>query len=573
MKKIIFILLTVVARANTVYAQCPARAYTPEWDWRQDTYTFITRAQDNNPVTITKKSPWWDVANDNLNTIRFRDQNPKDYEPIDGWMLIQRNFGTTSNPVDNPYFILYNQYSGILRIFVCIVKQYNGYTSAAITLRHYKPGILTANLENHTANAYRSALDDFDNEVPEITVPNYYVNGTPHWLHADFSMNYDPCTCNNPSKLVFAARLISTANLSFQLNGTAVERLDEAGRSSDGKQSLTKSVQSTVDAGNSFFKSAESGISTFNNIFPNFSKRSDVKALEAVLPGLSAAVGVADFVSGLFGASAPQQPMSFDINLKASGTLTINDTYKTVILDTPGSANLTAVPPTTLNYNNVMGVFNLLETPSVILSNAFLHIAPYRPTGRMYCRYKLNSNISYIINPMPQFDLAQSEIKFALVFEHLSTFWNIKDPYNHLIDEGRINGKHVVRTKYISANCSSDLAALFDYEAFFFNADRVAFPNVYLKVIAALKKDNKTTVYVSKYKVNVTRDDSKLNEANYWPASLLFLQDDITYTFRDIEASVGVAWNSILFDGPPWIDNPSPRDKLAIALNNLTYHV
>jgi len=41
MRKIIFILLTVVARANTVYAQCPARAYTPEWDWRQDTYTFM----------------------------------------------------------------------------------------------------------------------------------------------------------------------------------------------------------------------------------------------------------------------------------------------------------------------------------------------------------------------------------------------------------------------------------------------------------------------------------------------------------------------------------------------------
>jgi len=32
MKKIIFILLIVTVRANTVYTQCPARAYTPEWD-------------------------------------------------------------------------------------------------------------------------------------------------------------------------------------------------------------------------------------------------------------------------------------------------------------------------------------------------------------------------------------------------------------------------------------------------------------------------------------------------------------------------------------------------------------
>jgi hypothetical protein len=73
----------------------------------------VTRDVNNLPVTITSQSPWFAANQNNRNINVFRTEVPKDYEPADGWVLIQRDFGTTSNPVNHPYLVLYNRFSGI----------------------------------------------------------------------------------------------------------------------------------------------------------------------------------------------------------------------------------------------------------------------------------------------------------------------------------------------------------------------------------------------------------------------------------------------------------------------------
>lgn len=169
---------------------------------------------------------------------------------------------------------MYNKFSGILRIFVAVVNPIAAYNSAVINLTYidgpYSGNasgklVRTAILENHTINRGRSALDDFDNQVPVVSVPNYYNNPTsnsanPYWLYADFTMNYDPCTCNNLSKLYFEVRLISTASLSFTTNSTPAASLDALGNGASQKQSLAKTAQGIVDAGNSFYSTANDAI-------------------------------------------------------------------------------------------------------------------------------------------------------------------------------------------------------------------------------------------------------------------------------------------------------------------------
>ena len=563
MKRILCLLILLQFLSLRILAQCTTRQYSPEWDWRgSGNYTFITGDQNSQPVTIVCEPPWFAVNRNNANINSFRLQNPKDYEPTDGWVLVQRDFGSISSPVNNPYFILYNKFSGILRIFVAVTKVFGQNNSAVISLT-YKDGtantadgsntlVRSAILENHTKNSYRSALDDFDNQVLPINVPNVYSNDLPYWLHADFTIDYDPCICKNLSQLVFEANLILTSDLAFAINGTAVQGLDATGNSSSGKQSLAKSVQGIVDAGNSFYKSAEDGISTFNKIFPNLAKKSDVAALEKIIPGLGAAAGVVDFLSGLFGGSAAQ-PISYDINLKSSGNITTSFPYKSVIFENSGSANLSLIPPTKLNYNSPMGVFKLIETPSVISSSVFTGDINPPPYTRMYLKYKLTSGLLYVINPEPQFDLNQSEIKFALIFEFDPTsFQGLNDPSGNLVDDGIINGKQVFRTKYIPTSCSSDLSVFLDLPR---PGGSPIVPDVYLKIIATLKKDGKNFVYISKYKVSLTVDNSKFNQSSFWPSSLLNISNDLIFQNTTVTSGVST-WNTITF-GDGAIAQPS----------------
>ena len=546
MKKII--VLTLLFSSFTIFAslaQCPSRPYTQEWDWRgPSNYTFIV---PSDVATNTTEPPWFAVVHNNANINSFRLQTPKEYEPTDGWVLMQRDFGTITNPVSNPYFVLYNKFSGILRIFVAVTKVYGPYNSAVITLKYNNPGVRSAVLENHTKNVYRSALDDFDNQILEINVPNVYGNDLPYWLHADFVMNYDPCTCNNLSQLVFDARLITTANLAFQLNGTAVQGLDATGNGSSGKQSLAKGTQGVVDAGNSFYKSGEEGLSHITTLFPGLTVKSDALGLEKLIPGLGAAVGVVDFLSGLFGGSA-SQPIAYDINLKATGNITTSDPYKTVIFETPGSANLTLVPSTKLNYNNIMGVFNLINTPKVIGSQAIVDL-PGQPLITLKKKYKITEDLAYAINPQSGFDVNSVDIKCAIVFEFVpNSASNISNPENTLVDEGIVyDNKRIHRTKFLPIGCIGDLSVSFDQVVprdFVGNTT----PSVYLRIIAVLKSSLNTNankgIFISKYKVDWTGDNSLFDQANYWPSTLSNIPDDVTIENTTISNDVR-AWNTI----------------------------
>lgn len=82
---------------------------------------------------MKKASPWFDSNNENV--FSFRRENPKNYEPNNGWTLIQRDFGEPGRFINHPYFILYNRYTGILRIFVAISETVAGYNKAVIKLR------------------------------------------------------------------------------------------------------------------------------------------------------------------------------------------------------------------------------------------------------------------------------------------------------------------------------------------------------------------------------------------------------------------------------------------------------
>ncbi len=187
-------------------------------------------------------------------------QNTSDFKPEDGWELIKQNFGyfygsgyngtagspcnTSPSPnwesggnLNNPngptdgsyssslYFVLYNKYSGKLRVLAS-VPQLSNVTTNIIQIQlsfiHDDNG-LTTNYDffsyNGLFNHYNTktyALDKQTN-VTTVSAPAVFPSSFSYFFYADFQMAYDPCVCMFQSG--FDVNFITQINETITMNG------------------------------------------------------------------------------------------------------------------------------------------------------------------------------------------------------------------------------------------------------------------------------------------------------------------------------------------------------------------
>lgn len=183
-----------------------------------------------------------------------------------------------------------------------------------------------------------------------------------------------------------------------------------------GKQTLmkgVKNVKGAIDAGVGMYKTINDGVETASKILnlgervkdeslinslrflptigggsplPASFKFAKISKALTVIPKIGAVVGAANFVMGLFGKEEEPKPMIFDINLKGNGKIEFTQDQFPGSIANPGSILPTNPAPPT-QYNNIMGIFNLLTTP----------VIDYRSSGS-FRFYKLSKDIEYVIN-------------------------------------------------------------------------------------------------------------------------------------------------------------------------------
>lgn len=82
---------------------------TPEFDWENCDWMPTPKGQSPIP------SPW--VGQGSIVSVYGIDV-VNDRKASDGWLLLYNSFNSTATgPLVNPYFILYNKYRGLMRIF------------------------------------------------------------------------------------------------------------------------------------------------------------------------------------------------------------------------------------------------------------------------------------------------------------------------------------------------------------------------------------------------------------------------------------------------------------------------
>ncbi|MCX6176197.1 MAG: T9SS type A sorting domain-containing protein [Bacteroidetes bacterium] len=173
------------------------------------------------------------------------------------------------------------------------------------------------------------------------------------------------------------------------------------------------------------------------------------KGVASNLPYVGAALGVLDyFVNGgqeVANAQPNVGPVTFDVQLKLRGTITEANDISTVNFFTPGSPNqLSNSSYLSPIYNNVLGVFNVLDLPDLEYAELTPHIANftqqqmidinalssnscqrsfdknednYDGAGEIKLReYRPRSNVKYVLNPSSNLEVIS--IDGAIVLEY-----------------------------------------------------------------------------------------------------------------------------------------------------------
>ena len=394
------------------------------FDWRKP--SFIMKPGEDLTTETSIRSPFHNTGIASGYMSHLTDY--KDYRPLDGWELIAQRFGRPfdaldddffGDPIGAPAFILYNRYTGILRVLIAPIRNELA-QFVKITLKHELIGKggnpSTLDMAESTVEKPLRALDDFDGDPTFVSVAPFTSNAQ-EFTYADFPMVYDPCTCGYPSRMRVTAVLIQRATINLQ--GTTTGKIVDVDIDNDKKDydtessSLSIGLKDVINAGkkasqtfsdlNKFTDATEKKIDEYyaqqraNNsplgTDPLERKQAAKSALNLLedavansgflrtalkaVPYVGAAV---DFLSVFIGGGKdpekPQKvqisPMAIDMTSSFSGTIEAATAFQNQKFFTPGSSEPVGImQPETIDdeypyYNEPLGLFNLVETPKAI---------------------------------------------------------------------------------------------------------------------------------------------------------------------------------------------------------------
>ncbi len=392
------------------------------FDW-ESTPTCIFYLSTNNGAPSYISNPFFasgTTCNNNISPFCNPPSPNNDISSADGWTYVTHDFGQPNNTIECPVFVLYNIYSGMLRVF--FYKSLTTPGNSGVVAIDYKPLAKRTALLEHYGGTIKNAVQLFDNSNKSILAPNTYVL-SPSWSHADFVTQYDPCTCQSASAYTF--KLISTSNssISFTVNGQVKQDV-KANQAGGATQAFTlKSASDGLTAVGNLFSigSGTPPAPDYNNVFND---------IVGFFGTIGKVVKAADFFLGLFKKEpAPPKimPLVFNVNLTGNGSIETNYPLQEAPLNNPGS-NLSNVGIANRPaYNNILGTFSLLTPPEINLNThmARTYTSFFDPDYNMHCeeeagygytQVELSSPIKWVLNPDAQLSVDKLNAAYIIHF-------------------------------------------------------------------------------------------------------------------------------------------------------------
>lgn len=220
-------------------------------------------------------------GNKNTNPLHNILPDSMDIYPEDGWELVVKNFGycpggtgcSPSNAVENPFFAIYNKYTGRLKVYIMVASKYDK-QGLEIMIRFEDNGNKRA-LFSH-AKPFAKAIQDFDTTLL-FKNPNHYAMDDLYWVWADVQMAYDVCNCkdNNITEIEIQPRLIQNASVELVGDGTITDAniMNSTSTSGVGFVNSNATVKrSFFDATVNGFNAGMEGYNTWKGVADSYNK-------------------------------------------------------------------------------------------------------------------------------------------------------------------------------------------------------------------------------------------------------------------------------------------------------------
>src|SRR5690606_7936526 len=177
--------------------------------------------------------------------------NSKDHQdinPEDGWELLLKDFGTSNQPGqtkggkgrNNPYFILYNKFTGKMKVYVAMMGIHS--KQATFVRIGFDNDYANVNKKGATSEASRalfSTAESVQKTVIEFKpllefkqmnqVLAFQSTLDYQWAVCELTTSYDPCTCENApehlndiSTLTMQLVNVGTVNIQATIDGKAI---------------------------------------------------------------------------------------------------------------------------------------------------------------------------------------------------------------------------------------------------------------------------------------------------------------------------------------------------------------
>jgi tetratricopeptide (TPR) repeat protein len=380
-------------------------------DWRADEYYYYDWEAYSVSETIT--SPFYQYGSSHLNALN---QGPdSDFQPEDGWNLYAANFGEQAGTGSGfPLFVLYNKYTGVLRIFMYkTLNAAESYTYIAMEVTYNGNSTLFSLGEENMIGGVK-ALDKRD-ELEECSFISINEMGTSYnnWYYIDLNVMYDPVVrIGEPSIFIRLygseeSTIDTNIDLCGQYSSTNVSNnssIIDLGRSiythyKDGAD-LGEQVQNFLD--DQYIDVLELDITPQNKIFSLLAHADIVTDL---LGGANALYGLYKHVTA--GGGGSNVSSLFHLHGELNGTMeTINNLRTSDIYESYSGRTLDT------HYSETMGVFNLVNTPQIEHAEVIYGDITGAHT------YRVSSDLlAYVINPAAGLNSTVSDLEVALEFD------------------------------------------------------------------------------------------------------------------------------------------------------------
>lgn len=327
---------------------------------------------------------------------QFTKEKANDYRKANGWELLYNTFNTTQMQ-DQWYFILYNKYRGLIRMYYYVPSSANFITSSNIV---HKLGIEGAYAsQSPMMNFAAQPVVDVGVKSPFASVAEPWQVARSTWYLLEHELAYDAAVSGqnyNSFSFIWPVRSnqITQVQLNGNIDGTLKGRVDVPGFDFTINSSVTTNRAGNLTIGGS---SDTDKLSALGQAFLNGAKSALQKAGAGIVSGI---------LSGILGKNSATNEDNVNLKLQATvkmtGTLTSDFLVGSTGFAIPGynQTNTVGFSPA---YNAPLGVFYISNKPTV---KETVYVTPQTgPNGeqlvprRQYVYQPEPSSFQMIYNP------------------------------------------------------------------------------------------------------------------------------------------------------------------------------